>query len=122
MSAARKRTKKAESKAAADKAAAARAERSEEPRSVTWKGITFDLPAAPPESILFDFIAIEAGGASPAPTFRMLQSLVGEKQFLKMRQLVERGEAKAGDVFDLVNEILGQYGVDEGEVEASQDS
>lgn len=101
-------------KAAASKAAAVRADRKAK-KTITWKGIKFDLPDRMPKALLFDFIDIEAEGNDPAPVFRMLRSLVGPSQFVKFRNAVEQEEAEPDDVFELVRKILKKYGVGAGE-------
>lgn len=107
-------SKPARKKAAASKAAAVRADR-KTGKTITWKGVKFDLPDNMPKAILFDFIDIEAEGSDPAPVFRMLRSLVGPAQFVKLRNAVEQGDAEPDDVFELVRKILKKYGVGTGE-------
>jgi len=113
---------KATGKAAAGKAAAARAERKPRPKSLTFKGLKFTLQPELPDTFIFDVIEVEAAGEGIGPIFRMLRSMLGGEQFMRLRNAVEDGTIAVEEVDDFVGAVFEKYGLGLGEPSASQDS
>ena len=103
------------------KAAAARAEKEQESRSVEWKGIVVTLPAELPDAVLLD-LALVQGSEDASASFQMLMTMIGEPQYLQIRNMLKREEVELTDVAELIRAIFEEYGTNEGELEASQDS
>lgn len=101
--------------AAANKAAAARAEKKPAPRKLTWKGLKLELPPELPDTLLFDITEMEAAGDSGLAAFRMLRSLLGQDQFLQVRNALDRKEIEPLDIADLFEAVLAKYGLTSGE-------
>ncbi len=107
------------------KAAAAKAEKDTAERTIAWQGLTLTLPPMLPESITLRLVQIEDAAAekNPAPTWKLLTSIVGADQFDSIIRILERNEGvDIGDVVKLLSDIFAQYGTSEGESEASQGS
>lgn len=110
------------------KAKAARAEKkSQKPqkRTVEFRGEKLELPATPPDTLLFDFVEMESAEENPLAVFRMLRSLLGQDQFLTVRNKIaaQNGDsATFEDVGQLLQDIFEQYGVTAGELQASPKS
>lgn len=114
-------TRKASAKAKAE-AAVAEVDEAAEPKTVEWEGLTFELPALLPETTLLDMAVVETS-PNPTASFKMLRRILGEAQFAMVTNKVEQQDnvtlASVGELTDLIFE---QYGVSEGESQASQDS
>lgn len=113
---------KATGKAAAGKAAAARAERKPRPKSLTFKGLKFTLQPELPDTFIFDVVEVEAAGDSIGPIFRMLRSMLGSEQFMRLRNAVEAGTIAPEEIDDFVAAVFEKYGLDLGESSASRES
>lgn len=100
---------------------AARQEKAPETKTVEWKGIKLELPAEAPEGafVRFEFDRALSGGAQDMrPVMVLLLELLGEAQLSEARDKVET----FGDINQLVDLVLGAYGLGPGESQASQDS
>lgn len=122
-----KPAKKTAAKKAPSKAAAAVEETDPAPKTVEWRGHEFTLPAELPQALPFRMSQIrEADG--PQPMLGLLQSLLNkedETQYGVVIREIERADdedAVIAEAFELVGQILNQYGTTEGESGASQDS
>jgi hypothetical protein len=114
------------------KAAAAKAEKAggKEGHSLTWRGLNLELPADMPGDLLFSFERfeeeLEAGQLRLTMFLKLLKAVLGEDQFVKVREVVRReqltAEAIQNESSDLLEEALGHYGLSLGESSASQGS
>jgi hypothetical protein len=103
-----------------DKAAAARAERKPKEKKLRFKGLNFTLPPELPETILFDFIALEGAEDDPRPLFRLIESVLGTSQMVALRNAIARSDkVTMEDIPPLIEAIFGKYGLTPGESEAS---
>lgn len=98
---------------------AARAEAKPKPKKLTWHGLKLELPADPPEEMLFDLIEIEADG-DMAAIMRMLRSLLGPEQFMEVRNKVselrrEKPQERGAYVEEITNAVFEKYGMTLGE-------
>lgn len=115
-------------KAAAGKPAAqaAAAEKSGEPRSITWRGLNLTLPATLPGTLYFDLAALEDESASLAAQMRLLTGLIGDDQLRQVRDKVAADgigfDEVADAIVELMDDVLGAYGLDQGEADASPGS
>lgn len=97
--------------AKADKAKAAQAEvakqetEQEEPQTVTVRGLTLELPAELPNTLLFDIAEMQEN--ADAFTFiRTLTSFLGREQVALIRAKVARGEVPDDEFPDYLADIL----------------
>lgn len=120
-----------EDKAAASrKGAAARAEKDAKPKpkSHKWKGLKLETPPDLPGTLMFDIAALQNFGDDVpiGPLVDLLETLVGPVQLRQIRAKVTEDQIPFEDMpeltLGLLNDLLGPYGLNLGEVEASAGS
>jgi hypothetical protein len=102
--------------------AKARAEVASDLRTVETNGLTLTLPPAVPAEIFMDLIDAEASrgtGDAYLTELRMLRVIVGPDQFIEIRNKVGGEPSK---VLDVLHAVLDEYGMSQGESEASSGS
>jgi hypothetical protein len=76
--------------------------------------------------LLFDWAEMEEPNGNAGPIIRFLKSLLGDEQAHQVRDKIAEDGVSFDDVeevlMDLVNGIFGQYGMAEGDSDASQES
>lgn len=101
--------------------AAAADELDPQPKQVTFREVTLDLPEDLPGTILFDLTELEASGNAMA-VYRMLRSVLGPEQFATVRNQMTADD-NVGELIDgLFDEVFGAYGITVGESSASEQS
>lgn len=105
------------------KAAAAKAEVEERPekKTIEWRGLTLELPDFPPRSLVLRGVQAEDADG-PQPMLKMLKRMIGEEQYESVVRVVEHADDEdeaLSAAYALCGEVFAQYGVDEGESEAS---
>jgi hypothetical protein len=110
-----------------DEAAAALKEGSGEPRSITVRGTTFELPAEQPFEVLFAArtanSAQQSGdeGAGAVAFLELAESYVGADRLRNFVRGMSMREGSAA-VRELIEAINAEYGADTGESSASSSS
>jgi hypothetical protein len=108
-------------KAAPDKGAAARAEVAGE-KTFEYEGLKLTLPAEFPTEVLFDMVEVESANTfvdQMIVSLRILRSIVGQDQFIEIRNVLGRDVTKT---LDLMERVLELYGLTMGESAASPES
>jgi hypothetical protein len=75
-----------------------------------------------PATFAFDATLIEAATDNIGPYMRLLQSVLGDEQFVTVRHAIKPDDDIEHFVVELVNAVFEQYGLTPGESSASQDS
>lgn len=107
----------------ARKGAAARREKPKgkaKPLTLTWRGVKVELPTDFPEKAFAQYMfdsAIQGPNEAPA-VLKFVISLLGEEQALTIREAL----TKPDDIGDIMEKVLGKYGMSLGESTASQAS
>lgn len=105
------------------KAAAAQAERNGQPRTIEFRGITFELPVKLGASIIWRAGITrddDIGGIA-----RLVESVIGADGFSRVLDKLDADGVTVDDdealdaVLDLLNRALGEYGLSTGESQAS---
>lgn len=87
---------------------------------LTWRGVKLTLSGAFPEKAFAQYTfdsAMQGPNDSPA-VLRFVVALLGEEQALKVREAL----TAVDDIGDLIETVLGKYGMSLGESGASQES
>lgn len=115
-------------KASTSKAAAARAEKNGHNKTYDWRGLTFELPAKLPGTLMFDMAEFEdEDSGNLAAIFRVLSSLLGgDDQLRRVRAKVEEDnigfDEVDGVLMELMQGVFAKYGGTLGESQASPQS
>lgn len=115
----------ANGKATSSAAVQAVAELSDHPRIGVFRGIALTLPPQLPATFALDMAEVQAsqGGNDLAPTFRLIVGILGQAQWVTVRNKIGEDGQTMDDIGDVFSEILSAitdpFGVTPGESAAS---
>lgn len=107
----------------AREAAAAQRETDPEPITFDWRGLTLELPPVAPLALAFDLASMDT--LSEAAIIRALGGVLGDAQFRALRNhlvALRIGLDDHAAFMELVDGILGRFGITLGESPASAGS